>query len=160
MNFKSVARFRWKLHRLRRLDRRRIILLLEASVWLALARMALLTMRFPHIVCRLGQFLSPEEGLRLAFPAVPSSRDRELASVVGWAVTRAARHVPFKAVCLPQAMAAKMMLRRRGVGSVLSFGLTEVPKVGLESHAWLTAAGVEVTGYPVRCEFTELACFY
>jgi len=27
---------------------------------------------------------------------------------VGWAVTRAARHVPFNAVCLPQAMAARI----------------------------------------------------
>ena len=72
---------------------------------------------------------------------------------------RAARHVPFKAVCLPQAMAGKMMLRRRGVVSVLSFGLAVDQAGDFEGHAWLAAAGVKVTGFPVAEEFTEIACF-
>jgi len=41
---------------------------------------------------------------------------------VSWAVTRAARYVPFKAACPPQAMAAHTMLARRGVASVMHIG--------------------------------------
>jgi hypothetical protein len=29
----------------------------------------------------------------------------------------------------------------------------------LDAHAWLDAAGVEVTGYPVPGRFAEIACF-
>ena len=29
----------------------------------------------------------------------------------------------------------------------------------LDAHAWLDAAGVEVTGYPVPGKFAEIACF-
>ena len=87
-----------------------------------------------------------------------------VAEEVGWAVTRAARHVPFNAVCLPQAMAARIMLKRHGVDSVLHFGARiGQDKIGqdkpIDAHAWLDAAGVEVTGYPVANTFAEIACF-
>ena len=68
-------------------------------------------------------------------------------------MTRAARHVPFKAVCLPQAMAARVMLKRRGVASVMHFGAARGQEKPLDAHAWLDAAGVEVTGYPVAKQF-------
>jgi len=29
----------------------------------------------------------------------------------------------------------------------------------LDAHAWLDAAGVQVTGYPVQSKFAEIACF-
>lgn len=79
-------------------------------------------------------------------------------------MTWAARHVPFNAVCLPQAMAARIMLKRRGVDSVLHFGARiGQNKIGpdkpIDAHAWLDAAGVEVTGYPVANTFAEIACF-
>ncbi|MGC2124057.1 MAG: lasso peptide biosynthesis B2 protein, partial [Xanthobacteraceae bacterium] len=82
-----------------------------------------------------------------------------LAEEIGWAVTRAARYVPFRAVCLPQAMAARVMLKRRGVASVMHFGAAKGTEKPLDAHAWLDAAGVEVTGYPVAKNFAEIACF-
>ncbi len=88
-----------------------------------------------------------------------SAQDAKLAEDIGWAVVRAARHVPFKAVCLPQAMAARIMLRRRGVASVLHFGAAKGRERPIDAHAWLDAAGVEVTGYPVSAQFAEIACF-
>ena len=69
------------------------------------------------------------------------------------------RYVPFKAVCLPQAMAARIMLGRRGVASVLHFGAAKGKDRPIDAHAWLDAAGVEVTGYPVAAQFAEVACF-
>ena len=74
-------------------------------------------------------------------------------------MTRAARYVPFKAVCLPQAMAARVMLERRGVKSVMHFGAAKGTDKPLDAHAWLDAAGVKVTGYPVAENFAEIACF-
>jgi hypothetical protein len=74
-------------------------------------------------------------------------------------VTRAARYVPFRAVCLPQAMAARLMLKRRGIASTMHFGAAKGEAKPLDAHAWLDAAGVEVTGFPVAEKFAEIACF-
>jgi hypothetical protein len=145
------------LVRLARLDGGRRALLVEAVLWLALARIVLLTVPFPRVATHLGAFVEPGQGRALAMPPDPAPDQAALAREIGWAVTRAARHAPFRAVCLPQAMAAKMMLRRRGVVSALSFGTMGKPTDGLQAHAWLGAAGVEVTGYPV-VEFVEIAC--
>ena len=73
--------------------------------------------------------------------------------------SRAARHVPFEAVCLPQAMAARIMLRRCGVASALHFDAAKGRDKPIDAYAWLDAAGVEVTGYPVAGQFAEIACF-
>ena len=52
-----------------------------------------------------------------------------------------------------------MMLKRRGVSSVLHFGAAREQDKPLDAHAWLDAAGVDVTGYPVANKFAEIACF-
>ena len=93
--------------------------------------------------------------------------DRVLGREVGRVVRKVASCLPFRAVCLPQAMAAQWMLRRRGVSSRLVFGVrraTEEPDgpphgehgdsararprtgAGLDFHAWLTVAGETVVG--------------
>jgi hypothetical protein len=157
-----MARSRSILHRLRSFaalrDGRRA-LLVEAALWLALARLALAILPFPRIARHLGTFTAPAEGRARALPADPTPEQADCARQVGWAVTRAARHVPFAAVCLPQAIAGKMMLRRRGITGVLTLGVARPGEDAIESHAWLAAAGVEVTGYPVAAEFTEIASF-
>lgn len=136
---------------------RRRALLLEACVWLLLSRLALVLIPFPVLARRMGAFMRPEDARALQAPAIPEQA--ALASEIGWAVTRAARHVPFRAVCLPQAIAARIMLARRGVRSVLHFGAMKGKEKALDAHAWLDASGVEVTGYPVAQGFAEIACF-
>jgi hypothetical protein len=43
---------------------------------------------------------------------------------------------------------------------VLCFAAPPAAKINpFYTHAWLDAAGVEVTGYPVAHDFTEIACF-
>lgn len=56
-------------------------------------------------------------------------------------------------------LAARVMLKRRGVASVMHFGAAKGETKPLDAHAWLDAAGVEVTGYPVAKGFSEIACF-
>ena len=151
--------FRRRLTRFAQVDNGRRLMLAEAAVWLLLARLALVFVPFPVLARRLGDFVPPSD------PRVWRMRERtdaaqaDVAETVGWAVTRAARHVPFKAVCLPQAMAARVMLKRRGVASVMHFGAAKGTDKPLDTHAWLDAAGVEVTGYPVAENFSEIACF-
>ena len=80
-------------------------------------------------------------------PASALSRFRDPHSI-GHLVRKVARRLPFKARCLPQAMAAQWMLRRRGVTSRLVFGARRgrTPERTIEYHAWLMVAGQCVVG--------------
>jgi len=137
----------------------RRLLVLEAIACLLAARLALIFVPFPKLAKRLGTFVPPSDprAVRTRAPAAPAQV--RLAQEIGWAVTRSARWLPFRAVCLPQAMAAQVMLRRRGVASVMRFGAGPGEEKPLDAHAWLDAAGVEVTGYPVSPKMAEIACF-
>lgn len=145
--------------KLGQLGHSRRTLLLEAVAWLLLARVSLLLFSFPRLAQHLGTVVTPTDPRAQRAASGNSTDAARLAAEIGWAVTRAARHVPFKAVCLPQAMAARLMLRRRGVDSVLHFGAKIGQAKPIDAHAWLDAAGVKVTGYPVADAFTEIACF-
>lgn len=148
-----------RLIRLVQLGNNRRALLFEATAWLLLARLSLLCISFPRLAAHLGTVVAPTDPRARAAASAASRDAAQLAAEIGWAVTRAARHVPFRAVCLPQAMAARLMLRRRGVASVLHFGARTGQTKPIDAHAWLDAAGVKVTGYPVADAFTEIACF-
>jgi hypothetical protein len=133
----------------------------EALIELLLAKVSLQLIPFRRLAGRLGAALPAGEGVvRLAAEPV-SAEAAGLAADVRWAVIGMAHYAPFKAVCLPQALAAKSMLRRRGVASLLHLGVARDPDQAakLEAHAWLQAAGVKVTGYPIAHRFTEVASF-
>jgi hypothetical protein len=110
------------------------LLVCEAIVMLGMARFIVLTVPFrlvaPWLRC------APEAG----------TCDEALLFQVRQAVTTAARNVPWNAVCLPQAMAAKAMLARRGCGSAFHLGATFDPNGKLIAHAWLVAGGKVVVG--------------
>jgi Transglutaminase-like superfamily len=71
----------------------------------------------------------------------------------------AARNVPWSAVCLPQAMAAKAMLARRGCGSSFHLGANYNAQGKLIAHAWLVAGGTVVVGAAGIGGVTPLARF-
>ena len=145
------------LVRLGQIGQRRRALVAEAVLCLLAARLALTFVSFPRLARRLGRFVPPDEARRLGDS--PTAQKVQGATDIGWAVTRAARYVPFKAVCLPQAMAAQAMLKRRGIASIMHFGATRGREKPFDTHAWLDAVGIEVTGYPVAAQFAEIACF-
>src|SRR6185503_16898682 len=107
------------LRRFAQIGTRRRALVAEAVLCLVTARLALIFIPFPRLARTLGRFLSPEDARRLA--AAPAAHDARSAADIGWAVTRAARYLPVNAVCLPQAMAARVMLERRGIASTMHF---------------------------------------
>jgi hypothetical protein len=155
-----MARLRSIRRRLRRFGQvgaHRRALLIEAALLLVAARMALIAIPFSHLARALGTFVPPNDPR--AAKRIAREADSVIAEEVGWAVTRAALHLPFEAVCLPQAMAARVMLKRRGVPSVMHFGAAKGSDKPLDTHAWLDAAGVEVTGYPAAAAFAEIGCF-
>ena len=147
------------LLRFRQIDNRRRVLLIEAVPCLLAARLALIFIPFPRLARRLGTFVPPSDPRAVQAKVATANEQSQLAEDIGWAVTRAARYVPFRAVCLPQAMAARVMLGRRGVASVMHFGAAKGTDKPFDAHAWLDAAGIEVTGYPVAKNFAEIACF-
>lgn len=147
------------LRRFGQVGARRRALVIEAVACLLAARLALIFVPFPRLGRRLGTFVPPSDARALRAQTAGPEDDARLAQGIGWAVTRSARYVPFKAVCLPQAMAARMMLKRRGIISTLHFGAAKGKDKPLDAHAWLDAAGVEVTGYPVAKNFAEIGCF-
>src|SRR5690606_28371979 len=106
---------RRRLTRFAQVDNGQRLMLVEAAVGLLLARLALVFVPFPKLARRLGEFVPPTDPRAVRMREPHDAAQTVLAERVGWAVTRAARHVPFKAVCLPQAMAAQVMLKRRGV---------------------------------------------
>lgn len=147
------------LRRFGQIDHHRRALLPEAVAYLLAARLALIFIPFPRLARHLGTFVPPADARATQAETKTAPDQTQCAEDIGWAVTRAARYVPFRAVCLPQAMAARVMLRRRGVKSVMHFGAAKGTDKPLDAHAWLDAAGVEVTGYPVAETFAEIACF-
>ncbi|HEY0223660.1 MAG TPA: lasso peptide biosynthesis B2 protein [Pseudolabrys sp.] len=147
------------LNRFAQVGPHRRALTAEAVMWLMLARLALIFIPFPRLARRFGTFVPPTDTRALQARGRTSPEHAQLAKDVGWAVTRSASYVPFKAVCLPQAMAARIMLKRRGVASAMHFGAARGRDKPLDAHAWLDAAGVEVTGYPVAKGFAEIGCF-
>jgi hypothetical protein len=110
------------------------LLVCEAIAMLALARLIVLTIPFRYMVVWLSH--APET----------ESCDEALLLRVRRAVTIGARTVPWNAVCLPQAIAAKAMLAWRGCGSSVHLGADFDGYSKLTAHAWLVAGGTVVVG--------------
>ena len=154
----QLRSIRRKLRRFAQIGRSARGLTIEAAAWLLLARLALIFVPFPLLARRLGTFVTPTDVRAVQAGSRRQGEPARIAEEVGWAVSRSARYVPFKAVCLPQAIAARMMLKRRGVESVLYFGGAKGQDMPFDTHAWLRAAGVDVTGYPAANRYAEIAC--
>lgn len=79
-------------------------------------------------------------------PAVPQAEQIETVRRVRFAMARAVRNLPTNPNCLPQALAARSMLQRRGIGSELFLG-TQRDAAGVPRfHAWLKVGPEWVTG--------------
>lgn len=157
-------------------DRR---LTVEAAAWLTVALGLLALLPFRWVAARFGT----PTGSDRVWNATASSTDlrqQALAQRVGRAVERTARHLPVTARCLPQAIAAKAMLHRRGIAATMHFGirLSDRPDTGrmtahvpvgrvaahapvgrMAAHAWVTAGGAGVVGLRGSAEFAVIARF-
>src|SRR5690242_11484210 len=105
---------------------------------LLVVRLLLALLPFPRVLRLLRVAPGRESGGR---------RSAAEAGEVGRAIARAARHVPFRAVCLEQAFAAALMLRRRGLAATVHLGVArEASEPELKAHAWSRCCDIPVTG--------------
>ncbi len=104
-------------------------LLMEAVVWLGIARASVLAMPYRKVVSRLSLWDQ-------VLPSPDPEEARDAITRVTWAIATVGRHTPWESNCLARAIAAKVMLRRRGLESTLYLGVRPGAE-SLTAHAWL-----------------------
>ena len=77
---------------------------------------------------------------------------------VVWAVAEVGARPLIKAQCLPRALAAHAMLRRRGIASRLCLGVARSGGA-VAAHAWVEFGGDKLVGGREAAGFTRLAGF-
>jgi hypothetical protein len=131
-------------------------LVLEAVLTLATARALLAVLPFRHAIRRLGlqHRSNTDAGLTISSAAADP-----IIGAIGRGIGRAQRIVPFRAVCLQQACAAAVMLRRRGLAAEVHFGVTAAGDASMSAHAWSVCGGDIVTGAAGIDAHTRIAVF-
>ncbi|MBI1801543.1 MAG: lasso peptide biosynthesis B2 protein, partial [Chloroflexi bacterium] len=131
---------RWRrVHNFLRHPRQDQWLFVQVYILLGLARLAINTVPFRRLAEHLGAPLveSPAE---VPIPHLVEARR------IAWAVRSASLYTPWQSNCFTQAVAAKYLLRRRGITSTLYLGAAFKARTELEAHAWLRCGPFCVTG--------------
>jgi hypothetical protein len=111
-------------------------LLVSALCLLSATRLGLLVLPVRMVGSVLSWLVSREPGV---------TRDPLLADRVARAVTRASGVVP-GATCLTQALAAQVLLERRGFPTRLHIGVVRDGGQAMRGHAWVESEGMIVIG--------------
>jgi len=119
----------------------------EALVAIVLARLAVRLVPYARIFAWANR--SPRQINRFAVNE---------ADWVLWAVESIGAKPWVNALCLPRALAAHAMLRRRGIASRLCLGVAR-EKQALIAHAWVEIDKNRTVSYPERARFTRLVGF-
>lgn len=125
-------------------------LFLEAAATLALVTLAIRLLPF-RVLMRLAEWPLGRER--------PEPPRATVLRRVRWAVLVASRRAPWRAVCLHQSLTAQVLLRRRGVPSILYYGAHPGDAGGMKAHAWVKSDGYDVVGGEVASDFAVLAAF-
>ena len=120
-------------------------------LWLAVAGFAIAVLSFRHL-----GFLAARP---LRRPTPPQHSRLQTVRRIRWAILATARLVPWRAVCFQQGIAAQLMLRRRGIPSVLFYGAAQDELAGLFAHVWVRDRDVNVVGGEIAHRFAMLATF-
>jgi hypothetical protein len=124
----------------------RRVYLREAAITLLLARLAV-------------RFLPPAR--LFAWAGRPARRVRRFADEaqwVAWAVDHLGALAGMNGLCLPRALAAHAMLRRRGIASRLCLGVARSGSA-FAAHAWIEVGDERIIGGDEAAGFTRLAAF-
>jgi hypothetical protein len=126
-------------------------LLLEAVFWLAVAGLAIAVLPFRYV----GRLAS---GSIRQLELPPHARQDNVRRI-RWAIICTAARVPWHAMCFQQGVAAQLMLRRRGIPSVLYYGAAQDDLSGLYTHVWVCDGNTDVIGGELAHNFAILATF-
>lgn len=123
-------------------------LLAEAAVTLAAVKVMLLAVpfdRWRHLL------ENPPENVA---PQTPTAVSKEVAR----AVSLLSRYSAGSLTCLPQALAVRSMMRRRGLHCQLRVGVARARDAGIRAHAWVVYDGEVIIGrLPDLDQFTVLS---
>jgi len=146
--------FKNTLAKWRRRNRTERMLLLEAFVLLGVARLGVLILPFRWLAKSLGHHMKQTDT-----PLPPAKM--QLARMIGGAVRSAANYTPWESVCLPQAVAAKWMLKRRNIPVTLYLGVMKDKKKQekLAAHAWVKCGQIILTGAKGHRQYTVVSTF-
>lgn len=75
------------------------------------------------------------------------------------AVKKASNYSLLDSKCLTQAMAAKIMLKRRKISSIVYLGLAKDKDNNLKAHAWLKTGNEFITGQISHKKFQVISYF-
>jgi hypothetical protein len=123
----------------------------EAILWLAVAGLAIAVLPFRNI----GLLAARPIGR----PNVPHQARLNKVRCIRWAIIVSAARVPWRALCFQQGLAAQLMLRRRGIPSVLYYGAAQDDRSGLYTHVWVRDGNVDVIGGEIADRFAILSTF-
>lgn len=118
------------------------LLICEALGCLAYASLAISLVPF-HQVLRMAR--SPRRASQHGDRAAVVER-------VGWAVTAASNHVPWRTVCFQRGLTLHLLLRRRGIGAQLHYGLRQ-REDALDAHVWVSVDGELAIGGAEAADF-------
>lgn len=138
------------LQKVRRLSWQDRFLLADAICWLAFANIAIAVLPFRII------------GLLASRPIhrpLPRHARANAVQRIRWAITATAARVPWRGLCFQKGLAAQLMLRRRGIPSVLYYGAAQDDRNGLYAHVWVRDGDIDVIGGEVAGRFAVLTTF-
>ena len=126
------------------------------AAWLliALASLLLRVVHFRHLAGLLGKSL----GAVSCVPLIDAAQEAR-AVRVHRAIARAIQLSPWRADCLPQALAAAVLCRWLRVPAAVHFGVALPEGEKMAAHAWLVSGQIAVTGGASFRDFTTVACF-
>jgi hypothetical protein len=124
------------------------LLFAEAWLFLAVARVILRVVSFKRIAARLKD--KERTGNGVAEKRLEMIKD---------AIVRAGSRSPWRTKCFEKALAAKMMLRRRGIASTIYFGVRKDEQLNILAHAWVKCGECVVTGGNGIEQYTLLTAF-
>lgn len=139
-----ISRFTSLILKVRRLDWRDRLLFADALMSLSVASALIRFAPFERAV-RFGTELGRDTGID------PRRITRSVEAV--------AARLPWRALCFQQGLAARWMLRRRGVDARLHYGVARAKDEKLEAHVWITVDCVAVIGGEEADRFREIASF-
>jgi len=153
-NPRPLVRLRRKLATWHALPRPEKLWLPPVWLLLGVARVSALLLPFRFLIHLLGGHSPAGVGdVSAAPPHLIQARH------LGRAIGIAARHTPWNANCLAQALVARLLLRLHGIPHVIHLGVRRTPEGALAAHAWVDAGPVRVTGGSDTGHFTVVQTF-
>lgn len=140
-----------KVIKLFSLDKKTMLLFIEACLYLGWARF-LISFPFRKAVPTLGSHMH-ETSFAL------NAKNKTAIMDVQNAIQVVSGHTFWESKCLAKAIAAGKMLQKRGIESTLYLGTAKNENAELIAHAWLRSGPFYITGAEVMNRFTVVGKF-